>query len=153
MAQSSLKRFFGATVVGSEVRPAKRLLSSMSSTATTSSGAESNAEHAPAADSSQTTTSIQVNADTIENKRIIALERKAAAEVANFADLDAAMPSCWGEQLKAVLVKPFWQQLKQTLQEQQSSGKVIFPPPNKVFSALHLTRLPDVRAVIVGQDP
>ncbi len=89
----------------------------------------------------------------IEKKRAAALERKAAAEVAKYSDLDDGIPSSWAQHLRTTLAKPFWPQLKKTLQDQQSSGKVIFPPPSKVFAALHLTPLPDVRAVIVGQDP
>lgn len=149
MAQSSLKRFFGATV-GSEVQPAKRLLSSAAS------AAKSAAHTADAGDSLQTATTeapTQLIADMIDKKRAAALERKAAAEVANFSDLDAGIPSCWAQHLKATLAKPFWPQLKKALQDQQCSGKLIFPPPSKVFAALHLTPLHDVRAVIVGQDP
>jgi hypothetical protein len=148
MAQSSLKRFFGA-IMSPEVQPAKRLLSSAPAG---KSAAQSDAEeavtvHAP------TATSGVATSDMIEAKKLYALERKAAAEVVNFSDLDAAIPSAWGSHLKAMLAKPFWAQLKKSLQDQQSSGKIIFPPPAKVFAALHLTPLPDVRAVIVGQDP
>ena len=148
MAQSNLKRFFGAAMAASEVQPSKRLLSSVPSSARNAEPAE----EAVTVDSEQATSS-EVIAEMIEKKKLAALERKAAAEVARFADLDAALPGCWGLQLKSMLAKPFWQQLKNSLQDQQTSGKTIFPPPSKVFSALHLTHLTDVRAVIVGQDP
>jgi hypothetical protein len=148
MAQSSLKRFFGASL-SSDVQPAKRLLCTVlpADSASQSNAEQAAAVHLPKVESGGATP------ETIAQKRIAALERKAAAEVANFADLDAAIPSAWGIHLKAMLAKPFWVQLKKSLQDQQTSGKIIFPPPNRVFAALHLTPLPDVRAVIVGQDP
>lgn len=135
-------------MAASEVQPSKRLLCSVPSSAKNAEPAE----EAVTVDSEQATSS-EVIAEMIEKKKLAALERKAAAEVARFADLDAALPGCWGLQLKSMLAKPFWQQLKNSLQDQQTSGKTIFPPPSKVFSALHLTHLTDVRAVIVGQDP
>jgi hypothetical protein len=151
MAQSSLKRFFGATVVSSEAQPSKRLLASVPSPAK-NVALSSNATDALEEGSMQGP-SDSATAEAIERKKLAALERKAAAEVAKFSDLDVGIPTSWGMQLKATLAKPFWQQLKKSLQDQQSSGKNIFPPPSKVFSALHLTPLPGVRAVIVGQDP
>jgi hypothetical protein len=149
MAQSSLKRFFCATVT-SELQPAKRLLCSAAPAAKTTT--QNILEDAVAVHLSQALSG-EVSSEMIEKKKLSALERKVAAEIANFADLDAAIPSAWGIHLKATLAKPFWAQLKKSLQDQQSSGKIIFPVPGKVFAALHLTPLPDVRAVIVGQDP
>ena len=149
MAQSSLKRFFAATA-SSEAPPSKRLLCSVAAAAKTSP--RSNLDEDQSSELPQSASSV-CNAEVIEKKRLLALERKAAAEVVNFSDLDLALPSSWGSHLKATLQKPFWPQLKKSLQDQQSAGKTIFPPPNRVFAALQLTPLPDVRAVIVGQDP
>ena len=91
MAQSSLKRFFGAAV-GSDVQPAKRLLSS------TASAAKTAARTADTGESLQTAAA-ELSAGMIEKKRAAALERKAAADVANHFDLDAGIPSSWAQHL------------------------------------------------------
>jgi hypothetical protein len=135
--------------MSSEVQQAKRLLCS---TLPAKSVVQNKAEEAVAAHVPQAVSDESV-LEMIESKKLAALERRAAAEVADFADLDTAIPSAWRIHLTAMLAKPFWAQLKRSLQDQQHSGKTIFPPPSKVFAALHLTPLPDVRAVIVGQDP
>ena len=150
MAQSSLKRFFIATL-SSEAQPNKRLLSSAAAVAAQAS--QSHAAEDSLSGHSPQVMSAATSAEIIEMKRIAALERKAAAELTDFADLDVALPSTWGLHLRSVIEKPSWSQLKKSLHIEQSSGKIIFPPPSKVFAALHLTPLPDVRAVIVGQDP
>jgi uracil-DNA glycosylase len=147
MAQSSLKRFFAATVQ-SEVQPSKRLLSAIAS----KNSPRSNAEEDHLGDLPQSASAASA-AETFCDKRLPVLDGKAAVEVLNFSDLDLALPSSWGLHLKGTLEKPFWSQLKKSLQVQQSAGKTIFPPPNKVFAALQLTPLSEVRVVIVGQDP
>jgi uracil-DNA glycosylase len=43
--------------------------------------------------------------------------------------------------------------LMRFVQVESESGKTIYPAPDQVFAALNRTKLADVRAVILGQDP
>ncbi|MDE2594700.1 MAG: uracil-DNA glycosylase [Burkholderiales bacterium] len=62
------------------------------------------------------------------------------------AQFDAVPPS-WRDQTEAFRQTAQGQQLVQRV---ESAGEVY---PGEVFAALHLTALPDVRVVILGQDP
>jgi uracil-DNA glycosylase len=48
---------------------------------------------------------------------------------------------------------PHMRELRQFLVEQKRAGRVVFPPGDRVFAALDLCPLPDVKVVIIGQDP
>ena len=39
------------------------------------------------------------------------------------------------------------------LHQEKAAGKVIYPPGSLIFNAFNLTPLPDVKVVIIGQDP
>ncbi|ACA17022.1 uracil-DNA glycosylase [Methylobacterium sp. 4-46] len=56
------------------------------------------------------------------------------------------------------LALPFFQdgsaeRVAEAVDARRAQGAVILPPPDSVFAALTLTPLPEVRAVILGQDP
>lgn len=58
----------------------------------------------------------------------------------------------WQEPLKAEFQKPYYRELyKKVLEEYRS--RQIFPAPDDIFNAFHLTPLKDVKVVILGQDP
>src|SRR5690606_16697880 len=59
----------------------------------------------------------------------------------------------WQTALSDEFDKPYLKGLSQFLKEETDAGKVIFPPRQELFSALNLTPLPDVKVVILGQDP
>lgn len=59
----------------------------------------------------------------------------------------------WKEALSAEFEQPYMQQLADFLREEKQQGKVIYPPGALIFNALNLTPLPDVKVVILGQDP
>lgn len=59
----------------------------------------------------------------------------------------------WQTALSDEFDKPYLKGLSQFLEEETDAGKVIFPPRQELFSALNLTPLPDVKVVILGQDP
>lgn len=59
----------------------------------------------------------------------------------------------WKEALKDQFELPYMQTLKQFLFQEKSSGKIIFPPGDDIFSAFNLTPLDHVKVVIIGQDP
>jgi uracil-DNA glycosylase len=46
-----------------------------------------------------------------------------------------------------------FQRLQKFLQEEQSHGVTIYPPPSSVFSALNLCPLNQTKVVVLGQDP
>ncbi|GAB0495837.1 hypothetical protein MMPV_007144 [Pyropia vietnamensis] len=56
----------------------------------------------------------------------------------------------WARALASTLASPGWARTRSFLR--QTSGRV-FPPPGDIFAALNATPLPDVRVVILGQDP
>ena len=62
------------------------------------------------------------------------------------------LPASWQNVVGAELAKPYFQQLEHFLTEERKLHQV-FPPAERVFTALKLTPFVDVRVVILGQDP
>ena len=58
----------------------------------------------------------------------------------------------WLNALKDEFRKPYYRQLHQTVISEYNSRK-IFPAPDDIFNAFHLTPFHDVKVVILGQDP
>ncbi len=58
----------------------------------------------------------------------------------------------WNPVLRAELAKPYWPPLQAFVAEERARYEV-FPPPEDVFAALHLTPYRDVKVLILGQDP
>ncbi len=58
----------------------------------------------------------------------------------------------WGEVLKEEFFAPYFIDLKSFLNEEKKTFD-IYPKGSQIFSALNLTPLPRVKAVILGQDP
>lgn len=63
------------------------------------------------------------------------------------------LESSWKEALSAEFEKPYMQELRGFLVKQKRSGKTVFPPGDEIFAALDHTPLPEVKVVIIGQDP
>lgn len=59
----------------------------------------------------------------------------------------------WKEALATEFEQPYMQALADFLREEKQQGKVIYPPGPQIFNALNLTPLPQVKVVILGQDP
>lgn len=59
----------------------------------------------------------------------------------------------WKRLLSDELNKDYIQNLSHFLDEEEKSGKEIYPPREEIFSALEVTPLEKVRVVILGQDP
>jgi uracil-DNA glycosylase len=64
----------------------------------------------------------------------------------------AAMKTDWNPILREEFAKPYWAELQSFVHEERQRATV-YPPPDEVFAALHLTPYADVKAVILGQDP
>ena len=58
----------------------------------------------------------------------------------------------WAEGLAPEFKKPYYKKLFQTVSEEYRTHR-IFPPGDDIFNAFHLTPLPQVKVVILGQDP
>lgn len=63
--------------------------------------------------------------------------------------LDPSWKAVLGEEFTA----PYMRDLRTFLEQEYSNGKVIFPAGSEYFQALNLTPLPEVKVVILGQDP
>ena len=59
----------------------------------------------------------------------------------------------WKEALAPEFGKPYFEALVRFLHEEKAAGKTIYPPGPQIFRAFDLTPLPDVKVVILGQDP
>jgi uracil-DNA glycosylase len=62
------------------------------------------------------------------------------------------LPRSWQAVVGEELDKPYFHKLRDFLDAERAHHKV-FPPADKVFSALELTPYPEVRVLVVGQDP
>ncbi|MFD1745695.1 uracil-DNA glycosylase [Rhizobium helianthi] len=59
----------------------------------------------------------------------------------------------WKQALGEEVSSPYMGELRQFLQREKEAGKRIFPKGAEYFRALDLTPLPEVKVVILGQDP
>ena len=59
----------------------------------------------------------------------------------------------WKEALRDEFESDYMVQLREFLLAERSAGKRIFPPSKLIFNALDSCPLPDVKVVIIGQDP
>jgi len=62
------------------------------------------------------------------------------------------MKTDWNPVLRGEFSKPYWVELQQFVATERARATV-YPPPDEVFAALHLTPFAEVKAVILGQDP
>ena len=58
----------------------------------------------------------------------------------------------WNPLLRDQFEQPYWHDL-QAFVAGERAAHTVYPPPDDVFAALHLTAYGDTRAVILGQDP
>jgi uracil-DNA glycosylase len=58
----------------------------------------------------------------------------------------------WNPILADELGKPYWSELQRFVDQERSAGEV-YPAPDEVFAALHLTPYRQVKVLILGQDP
>ena len=67
--------------------------------------------------------------------------------------MDVKIEQTWKEALKDEFEKPYFGSMVRFLHEEKAAGKVIYPPGRQIFKAFELTPLPEVKVVILGQDP
>lgn len=63
------------------------------------------------------------------------------------------LESSWLAQLQGEFEQPYMQRLKAFLQSEKNQGNVVYPPGADIFNAFNSTPLPQVKVVILGQDP
>ncbi len=64
-----------------------------------------------------------------------------------------ALHPSWLSYLSGEFEKNYMKKLKSFLLQEKKAGKEIYPPGDKIFSALNNTPFDEVKAVILGQDP
>lgn len=62
------------------------------------------------------------------------------------------MATDWNPLLRDQFDLPYWKDLQSFVAAERARG-VVYPPPDEVFAALHLTPYATTRVVILGQDP
>ena len=67
--------------------------------------------------------------------------------------MDVKIEPSWKEQLKDEFGKTYFMQIVTHIKTEQATGKVIYPPGNKIFNAFQATPFDKVKVVILGQDP
>ena len=67
--------------------------------------------------------------------------------------MEVRIEQTWKNALAGEFEKPYFASLVRFLREEKAAGKKIFPPGSQIFRAFELTPLPQVRVVILGQDP
>lgn len=59
----------------------------------------------------------------------------------------------WSEPLRTRLSKEYFEQMINFINQVYANGAHIYPSEDKIFRAIELTALQDVKVIIVGQDP
>ena len=67
--------------------------------------------------------------------------------------MDVRIERSWKDALAGEFGKPYFESLVRFLHEEKAAGKKIFPPGSQIFKAFELTPVPQVKVVILGQDP
>ena len=62
------------------------------------------------------------------------------------------IPASWQKQLAGEREKPYFGKLEEFVAAEQAEH-TIYPPPEKIFSALELTSYADTKVLLLGQDP
>lgn len=67
--------------------------------------------------------------------------------------MDVKIEESWKQALRPEFEKPYFANISHHLKTEKSQGKTIYPPGAYIFNAFNTTPLPDVKVVILGQDP
>jgi uracil-DNA glycosylase len=63
------------------------------------------------------------------------------------------LPPGWKEKLQGEVLEPYFKKLTAFLKTQYTEGKTIFPPQKLILRGLQSVDYPDVRVLLLGQDP
>ncbi|MGM9786055.1 MAG: uracil-DNA glycosylase [Candidatus Cryptobacteroides sp.] len=67
--------------------------------------------------------------------------------------MEVKIEQSWKNALAAEFEKPYFESLVRFLHQEKASGKRVYPPGSQIFKAFELTPVPQVKVVILGQDP
>lgn len=67
--------------------------------------------------------------------------------------MNVKIEQSWKKALEREFDKPYFASLVHFLYQEKAAGKQIFPTGKDIFKAFELTPLPEVKVVILGQDP
>ncbi|MBQ8838926.1 MAG: uracil-DNA glycosylase [Bacteroidales bacterium] len=67
--------------------------------------------------------------------------------------MEVRIEQSWKKALAGEFEKPYFASLVRFLHEEKAAGQTIFPPGSQIFRAFELTPVPQLKVVILGQDP
>lgn len=67
--------------------------------------------------------------------------------------IDVKIEASWKAALDEEFQQPYFSEIKTFLKQEYAAGKTIYPPGRLIFNAFDTVPLPDVKVVILGQDP
>ena len=67
--------------------------------------------------------------------------------------MEVKIEQTWKNALASEFEKPYFASLVRFLHSEKASGRKVFPPGSQIFRAFELTPVPQVKVVILGQDP
>ncbi|MBQ3710965.1 MAG: uracil-DNA glycosylase [Bacteroidales bacterium] len=67
--------------------------------------------------------------------------------------MNVRIEESWKQALQSEFEKPYFAGLVARLHEEKDRGEVFYPPGSQIFRAFELTPVPQVKVVILGQDP
>jgi uracil-DNA glycosylase len=67
--------------------------------------------------------------------------------------MEVKIEQTWKNALAGEFDKPYFASLVRFLHAEKAAGRKVFPPGSQIFRAFELTPVPDVKVVILGQDP
>ena len=67
--------------------------------------------------------------------------------------MEVKIEQSWKDALASEFEKPYFASLVRFLHAERQAGRRVFPPGSQIFRAFELTPVPQVKVVILGQDP
>ena len=67
--------------------------------------------------------------------------------------MEVKIEQSWKNALAGEFEKPYFASLVRFLHKEKAEGRKVFPPGSQIFRAFELTPVPQVKVVILGQDP
>ena len=67
--------------------------------------------------------------------------------------MEVKIEQSWKNALAGEFDKPYFASLVRFLHKEKTEGRKVFPPGSQIFRAFELTPVPQVKVVILGQDP
>lgn len=153
--QRSPEREDGTSAPPPPLKKGKRGRATIDSFFVSTGGGSSSKAGPSAASSSKGATSVPTlsPSELEEATALFETALQTARETGSFSVLKDLIPPSWLPFLGPEVKKPYFRKLQAFLEGEQSKGVQIFPPAAMVFNCFRLCELPDLKVVIIGQDP